>query len=642
MRICPTCQRRTQASRCPEDEAETIPVEWLDPLVEEGGSIEESLDFESIVAGRYYLETRIGRGAFADVYRARQLGGSRRVALKLLREVRAESDLQVARFRQEAQALETMSHPNIVDLHDFGETANGRLFIAMEHLEGEPLSDVLAREGALSPERTVRFAIATLEALCEVHARDVTHCDLAPNNLFVVGSRAKETVKLIDFGIARVAGEGEMTLTDDGELLGSPRYMAPEQWKGESVTSKTDIYAVGAVFYRILAGRPVFQKETLRAQLAAVLFEEPSPPEVDGARLEGPLVDVLMACLERDPDDRLEVASALERLEACRDRPITNRRNDAALEVESEPIPALSMDEEDSELLFGNYTPSAEELAEQADGGAGAFESDPQIGDIDELVVDGRGHARTRSESPQASGDQDRPPSPSTSESNRQRVGPSASTRSRTEAFSGSEASDEDDDWISQLAFASLLVSIPLAFAGLGWVLFAEPDAPPVDSRPVRTPPTFSATDDPLQYKKKSPSAESPAVDESPTEPGRPRDAGLSSSPSESTQQRGSPTSSGPSPLSPDVTIPKEDHPSGRRWYLKATQNWLRGRHRKALDQCHRALEVGFKSCHKIVGLIHRDMGNKQKACEGFIKYLETDPADAEAIRRRMNNIGCQ
>jgi serine/threonine-protein kinase len=600
MPICPTCRRETEESTCPEDGTPTVDHTWLERR-------DDTLEVEAVVDDRYFLEAPLGHGAFADVYRARRLDDGRVVALKMLREARGESDLQVTRFQREAEALESLDHPNIVRVYHSGRTSEGRLFIEMECLEGDPLSDVLERKGALSPERTVRFAIATLDALRDVHARGVTHRDLAPNNLFVVESDGGETLKLIDFGIARVGGGEEQSLIDEGELLGSPRYMAPEQWKRESIDERADVYAVGAVFYRVLAGRPVFEKETLRAQLAAVLFEDPSPPEVDGARLEGPLVDVLMACLARDPDDRPGVEEALERLEACRHAPIANRSSDLALDVPSEPVPSLSIerDDEDNPLVFDNYTPEASD----------ASEDDGEEFELLRDALDGGGGGALDGGSPTGT-------ESTSGESNDDEPTRANILDSHPEVDEAAEESEDDEeDLATRIAFGSLLISIPLLFVGLGWLLFVDPET---DRRPRRriAPPSSGSTTAGAS------TGEPPSGDRGGSKgvPDAP-DAGSSRSDGRGVRR-----------LEGELD---NSHPEGRKQYIEATQDWLRGRPRRALETCERALASGYEPCHKIIGLTHRDLGNKRKACKSLNKYLETDPADAESIRKRMASIGC-
>ncbi len=264
--------------------------------------------------GRYRIEALLGRGGFGAVYRAVQLGVERPVGLKILMPELASDAREVARFQQEARVIAALDHPYIVKLIELGQAADGSIFIAMEYLEGEPLSRYLRREAPLPMAEVQRFGSQVLEALGEAHAAGVVHRDLKPENLFLTNHpRRGPVLKLLDFGIAKVSGESAagMSLTRTGVVIGSPRTMAPEQLRGGEITARTDLYAFGIVAYEMLTGHPPFVEQTPAAYLHAHLYKAPEWPAVDGEALQGPLIDLVMQCLEKDAAARPASAEAM-------------------------------------------------------------------------------------------------------------------------------------------------------------------------------------------------------------------------------------------------------------------------------------------------------------------------------------------
>ncbi len=257
-----------------------------------------------LVAGRFAIEELTGSGGMASVYRARDLVAGTRVALKVLR-----GGHEADRFTREASVLAELDHPAIVRYVAHGQIDEETLFLAMEWLDGEDLSRRLKRVG-LTLEECVLLGARVAGALAVVHASGIVHRDLKPGNLFLCGGEVGR-VKLIDFGVARLLG-GAMTQT--GSMLGTPGYIAPEQARGlPSVDPRADVFSLGCVLYRCLAGRAPFRGDDVLAVLAKLVFEE--PPRVREARPEiPPELDALVGrMMAKDPAERPADGAAVVR-----------------------------------------------------------------------------------------------------------------------------------------------------------------------------------------------------------------------------------------------------------------------------------------------------------------------------------------
>ena len=256
---------------------------------------------ETVIAGRYRLDSPLGRGGMSEVWRATDLELGRVVALKLL-----APHEDNARFEREARAVAALAHPNVTQLYDYGES-EGRPFMVLEYLPGGSLEDLLRDRGALPDEETHRIASEIAAGLAHAHARGVVHRDLKPSNvLFDDEGRAK----LADFGIARmVAGEG--TLTEAGTVLGTAAYLSPEQAAGLPATAASDVYSFGVLLFRMLTGRLPFTSDD---PLALVLLhrDEPPPLVADLRPVAPPaLAATADAALAKDPGLRPRDGAAL-------------------------------------------------------------------------------------------------------------------------------------------------------------------------------------------------------------------------------------------------------------------------------------------------------------------------------------------
>ena len=265
------------------------------------------------VLGRYAIDREIGRGMMGVVYRATDPVLGRTVALKTVGLHLAAGDEDrasfEARFLAEARAAALLSHPAIVTVHDFGrDEATDTLFIALEHLEGRTLSEVVRAEGALPWRRALAIAGRIAGGLDHAHQRGIVHRDVKPANIIVVGPDAgSETAKLTDFGIARVS-EGE--LTAPGEFLGTPSYMSPEQASGATLDGRSDVFSLGAVLYFMLTARRAFDAPTVPGIMTQVVQRPPAP--LDVPQLPGDAAYVVQRCLAKRPEERYPRAKALE------------------------------------------------------------------------------------------------------------------------------------------------------------------------------------------------------------------------------------------------------------------------------------------------------------------------------------------
>jgi eukaryotic-like serine/threonine-protein kinase len=260
---------------------------------------------ESVIAERFELDRLVGRGGMGRVFRAtdRQTGSV--VAVKLLSELAHQ---HAGRFVREARVLERLSHPGIVRHVAHGVAANGEPFLAMEWLEGEDLAGLLAR-GALPRQSAVALCRLVADALGHAHALGITHRDVKPSNLFLVGGDPRN-VRVLDFGIARLRG---MTLaaTRAGAPIGTPGYMSPEQARGANVDARTDVFALGCVLHECLTGRPAFPGDTPVAVLAKVLLEQPVAPSALVAGLTPNFDAIVARMLHKDLALRLPDTSAV-------------------------------------------------------------------------------------------------------------------------------------------------------------------------------------------------------------------------------------------------------------------------------------------------------------------------------------------
>ncbi len=260
-----------------------------------------------LVATRYRVMEEIGRGGYAIVYKATDTHTDEIVALKTIRPIAPRPQEVVARFRREADMISRLQHPNIVLVHDYGFEED--LYLAMELLQGYPLSDILDGVRGISLRRAVAIAQGVLSGLTAAHAQGIVHRDLKPENVFLVQQTdGREVIKVLDFGIAKFTfDDGNPALTLKGRAMGTPTYMSPEQAKGANLTIRSDIYAVAVLIYEMLCGVPPFQGDS--AMDIMLKHVNDPPPPVTVPELRGTPFDWAVAKgLSKKPDNRFRDA----------------------------------------------------------------------------------------------------------------------------------------------------------------------------------------------------------------------------------------------------------------------------------------------------------------------------------------------
>lgn len=314
---CPTCGQdfADEVRACPEDGSllqadPTVAIArpLIDPLL--GRTLDE----------KYRLDERLGTGGMGTVYRATHLLIDRPVAIKVLNSRYVEDEAAQVRFRREARAAGRLQHANAVTVTDFGSTSDGLVYIVMELLEGYTLRDVLAREAPLDVARAVSIMLQISSAVAAAHEAGIIHRDLKPANIFIVQRKdAPPFVKVLDFGIAKLAAEAldddddPQTLTQVGAMIGTPRYMSPEQCDGRHLTPAADVYSLGIILYEMLTGTTPFNGTSPLAIAIKHSSHMPRNPREFVATIPVALEKVVLHTLEKQPEQRPQDAEAFRR-----------------------------------------------------------------------------------------------------------------------------------------------------------------------------------------------------------------------------------------------------------------------------------------------------------------------------------------
>jgi eukaryotic-like serine/threonine-protein kinase len=277
--------------------------------------------FEARRLNQYRLVRRLGVGGMGEVYLAEHSLLKRICALKLIRPERAGDAINLGRFEREVRTTARLSHPNIIEIFDYGRTEEGTFYYVMEYLPGLTLEDLVQRFGPLPAGRVIYLLRQACEALAEAHAAGLVHRDVKPANLFAARrGRRYDLTKVLDFGLVKAAAvAGPDALSYPGKSPGTPQFMAPEQVRGESVLdARCDLYALGGVAYLLLTGRPPFDAPTAVQAMIAQVRLPVEPPSALQPNVPADLERAVLRCLAKDPADRFPDAAAFERaLAAC-------------------------------------------------------------------------------------------------------------------------------------------------------------------------------------------------------------------------------------------------------------------------------------------------------------------------------------
>jgi len=276
--------------------------------------------------GSYRLVEKLGVGGMGEVWRAEHARLARPAAVKVVKastpgaQSGGGDHKALQRFEREARATAMLSSPHTIELYDYGVSDDGTFYYVMELLDGMDLETLLARSGPMEPERAVHLLLGVCHSLRDAHESGVIHRDIKPANIYVCRKGGElDYVKVLDFGLARRvdADAGESRVTIAGEMIGTPQYMAPEAMRGAEVDGRADLYALGCVAYRMLAGRNVFKESGVVPLLLAHLDKAPRPIEELSPGLPPDLAKIVMRCLAKEPADRPASSAALmQELEA--------------------------------------------------------------------------------------------------------------------------------------------------------------------------------------------------------------------------------------------------------------------------------------------------------------------------------------
>jgi serine/threonine-protein kinase len=310
MKICDICRATypTEYSTCPKD----------------GTSLRFSSELSpgTVVRGKYEIKEKIGTGGMASVYRAQHLAFNEEVAMKVVSQKLMEDEGFLKRFKTEAVVTRKLEHPNAVRVEDFDTLEDGRPFMAMEYVNGRNLRHLLIEKKVLPPERAVNIARQASAALAAAHKLGITHRDIKPDNILLVeNADGTDTVKVLDFGIAKIR-EGSTgfgpgyTPTQTGLVVGTPQYLSPEQAMGKhgsEIDGRADLYSIGVVLYEMLTGQLPFHSDTTIGLLMHHIHTVPTPAHYLKPDLNIPpaISLVLMKALEKDPSKRFQTADEM-------------------------------------------------------------------------------------------------------------------------------------------------------------------------------------------------------------------------------------------------------------------------------------------------------------------------------------------
>jgi len=298
-KTCPQCHETfsPELRFCPKDGSALRASEPSDDLVGQ------------VIAERYHIMSKLGEGGMGRVYLAEHVRMGRRCAIKVMHSMLLYDPDSVSRFNREAANASGISHPNVAAIYDFGES-DGLLYLAMELVQGESLSALLARGPAFTESRVIDIALQVVDALGAAHELGIVHRDLKPDNIMVSQSRdGRDVVKVVDFGIAKATKRGQQTVTRTGFIVGTPAYMSPEQILGDPVDGRSDLYSLGCILYEMLTGERAFLDADGEISLRQRLTQPPPQPRRVKHGLSGHLNSLVTTALARDPEQRFQSAT---------------------------------------------------------------------------------------------------------------------------------------------------------------------------------------------------------------------------------------------------------------------------------------------------------------------------------------------
>ena len=269
--------------------------------------------FEARQLGQYRLKRLLGEGGMGEVYLAEHMLLKRPCAIKLIHPDRAGDEDSLARFEREVQASAQLTHWNTIEIYDYGHSEDGTFYYVMEYLPGMNLDELVAMHGPIPPGRVVHLLSQTCEALAEAHAAGLVHRDIKPGNIFAAHRGGTfDVAKLLDFGLVRSSAPGgDVRLTQEGMVTGSPLYMSPEQASGDLADERSDIYALGCVAYYLLTGRPPFEEDRPIKLILAHAQQQPESLSSILPDIPDDLERIVLKCLEKDPHERYPNVDAL-------------------------------------------------------------------------------------------------------------------------------------------------------------------------------------------------------------------------------------------------------------------------------------------------------------------------------------------
>lgn len=324
MKNCPICQQQfdDDVTLCPDDGGELTEIAYrYDAFVGQ------------ILMDKYRIERLVGRGGMGAVYEGWHQSLNRKVAIKMMHPHIVADQSAAARFIREAKLCARIDHANTVTIHDFGVLENGRAFIVMEFVTGRSLRKLITINGSLSLTQALEWFTPVCAAIEAAHKCGIIHRDLKPENVMLKEGPDGPVIKVVDFGLAKLwGGSGSVKLTQTGEVIGTPQYMAPELFENEAADPSVDIYALGIMFYEMLTGNVPFSGK-LEAVISGHLFKQPAPISAINPAMPAGIDDIVALALNKRRDER--IASAME---------FANRLNEFAASLATTPPPPVAPD----------------------------------------------------------------------------------------------------------------------------------------------------------------------------------------------------------------------------------------------------------------------------------------------------------